>query len=202
VVGLSGAVMPGPLLALTVSEAIRYGFWAGPSLILGHVLLELSLVIALVLGLSQFIGNDLVLSIIGILGGAALLFMGLSMVRRGWHKASVPVVDSVNKVKSRRMVVSGVLVSASNPYWFIWWATVGMTYLLWSIKLGISGVACFIGGHILADLGWYVLVAFIVARGKRAIGERTYRWLFLVCGLALIALGGYFIASGIRFLTG
>lgn len=202
VVGLSGAMMPGPLLALTIGETVRHGFRTGPLLVLGHGILELALVIALVLGLSQFVGGELVLSIVGIVGGTVLLGMGLAVVRRGWRKVPVPFVNSAGVVQNRRLVLSGVLVSVSNPYWLIWWATIGMTYLLWSLKLGLTGVASFFTGHILADLSWYTLVAFIIVRGKRFVSDTAYRWLLLVCGLALVALGGYFIVSGIKFLIG
>ena len=67
-VGLSGALMPGPLLAVTVGEAARRGFWAGPLLILGHGILELALVVALVAGLSRLVGNNLVSGVVGIVG--------------------------------------------------------------------------------------------------------------------------------------
>lgn len=200
VIGLSGAIMPGPLLARTIGETVRYGFWAGPLLTLGHGILELALVIALVLGLSRFIGGDLVPSIVGMVGGIVLLSMGLATVRQGWQKIPGPVVNSASIVQDRTLVLSGVLVSISNPYWFIWWVTIGMTWLLWSLKLGIAGVASFFTGHILADLTWYALVAFIIATGRKIISDTAYHWLLLACGLALVALGGYFTASGIKFL--
>lgn len=199
-IGFSGALMPGPLLARTIGETARYGFWAGPLLTLGHGIVELALVIALALGLSEFIGGDLVLSIIGIVGGTVLLGMGLAMLRQGWQKIPIPLANSAGIGQNRALVVSGVLVSASNPYWFLWWATIGMTYLLWSLKLGVAGVASFFTGHILADLSWYALVAFIIATGRKIISDTAYRWLLLACGFALVALGGYFTASGIKFL--
>ena len=201
VIGLSGALMPGPLVALTIGETSRYGFWAGPLLTLGHGILELALVIALVLGLSQFLGGDLSTSIVGIVGGTVLFSMGLATLRQGWQKVSVPLVNPASIGQHRALVLSGALVSVSNPYWLIWWATIGMTYLLWSLELGAAGVATFFTGHILADLGWYALIAFIIATGKRVVTDTAYRWLLLVCSLALIALGGYFIASGIKFLV-
>ena len=202
VIGLSGAMMPGPLLALTIGQTARHGFWAGPLLTLGHGILELALVIALVLGLSQFIGGDLVTSIVGIAGGTVLVCMGLATVRQGWRKVPIPVANPASIAQNRTLVLSGVLVSASNPYWLIWWATIGMTYLLWSLKLGVAGVASFFTGHILADLSWYALVAFIIATGKKAMSDTVYHWLLLVCGLALVVLGGYFIVSGVKFLVG
>ncbi len=200
-VGLSGALMPGPLLALTVGEVARRGFWAGPLLILGHGILELALVVALVAGLSRLVGNNLVSGVVGIVGGLVLLAMGFATLRTAWQGATLPVAGSGTR-RSGTLVVSGVIVSIANPYWFIWWVTLGTTYLLWALKVGIAGVALFFSGHILADLGWYALVAFVIATGRRGLNAAAYRWLLVVCGLALLVLGGYFIASGIRFLRG
>lgn len=200
-VGFSGALMPGPLLAYTLSASARYGFWAGPLLVLGHAILELTLITALVLGLGQFIQGDTFNSIVGLVGGTVLIVMGFAMARQGWHKVPLPLETSANLVQNRMMIVSGVVISMSNPYWFIWWATIGMTYLLWSLDLGTAGVASFFTGHILSDLSWYALVAFIVTTGRKAINDRTYSWLLMICGVALVGLGAYFAVSGVDFLV-
>ena len=199
VVGLSGALMPGPLLALTVGEAARHGFWSGPLLVLGHAILELSLVVALVFGLSKVVGNGLVFSIVGIVGGLVLIYMGVSTIKQGWRSTGIPT--STMKTANRMLVVSGIVVSASNPYWLIWWATIGTTYLLWSLKVGVWGVASFFTGHIFADLIWYTFISFIIVKGKKLISNNIYKWFLIVCGLALVGLGGYFIFSGIKFLV-
>jgi threonine/homoserine/homoserine lactone efflux protein len=200
VVGLTGALMPGPMLALTISQSTRHGFWAGPLIVLGHGILELVLVIALVLGLSQVIGNQLVLSIVGIIGGLVLIYMGFTTVKQGWQSATLPL-SSNNNSQNRRLIISGVLVSLSNPYWTMWWATIGLTYLLWSAKLGLAGVATFYASHISADLIWYALIAFIVVKGRKIISDGIYRWFLIICGVALLGLGSYFIISGVQFLT-
>jgi threonine/homoserine/homoserine lactone efflux protein len=200
VVALSGAMMPGPLLAITISESARRGFWAGPQIVLGHGILELALIIALVAGLSEFIENELVLAIVGILGGTILVGMGLMTVRRGRQQVTMPTA-SPGMRRDRMLVLSGVLGSISSPYWLIWWITIGMTYLLWSLDLGIAGVASFFTGHILADLVWYSLVSFIIATGRKVMNDTVYRGLLIVCGLALLSLGGYFIASAIGFFV-
>lgn len=201
VVGLSGAMMPGPVLAITISESARGGFWAGPKIVLGHGILELALVVALALGLSQLITSDSVSAIIGLVGGGILLAMGVVAVRQGRGNVTMPTAASAEVGRDSKVILSGVLASISNPYWFIWWITLGTVYLLWALSLGIAGVASFFTGHILADLGWYALVAFIVATGRKVMNDKVYRGLLVICGLALLALGVYFILSGVRFLA-
>jgi threonine/homoserine/homoserine lactone efflux protein len=197
-VGLTGALMPGPLLALTIGETVRYGFRAGPLLVLGHAILELALVIALVFGLSRIVGNTLVVGIIGVVGGLALIYMGISTVRQGWRNTELLAV--ARRTANRTLVLSGIVVSVANPYWVAWWATIGTTYLLWSLQLGAGGVAAFFGGHISADIIWYTLIALIIAKGKQYFSNAIYRWFLVVCGVVLGGLGCYFIVSGIRSL--
>jgi len=61
VIALSGALMPGPLLTATISESSQRGFVAGPLMIAGHAILELTLVIALLAGLAPFFQQPVVL---------------------------------------------------------------------------------------------------------------------------------------------
>jgi threonine/homoserine/homoserine lactone efflux protein len=201
VVALSGALMPGPLLVLTIGEVARRGFWAAPQLILGHAILELTLVAALATGVSKFMESDLTSGIVGLVGGSILVGIGFVTVKSGWQSGTILTPAKQIITRDRKLVLNGILVSISNPYWLIWWVTVGTTYLLWSSKLGIGGVATFFTGHILADFGWYVLVAFIIATGRKFMSHKIYRGLLVICGLALLALGGYFVASGINFLV-
>lgn len=98
-------------------------------------------------------------------------------------------------------VVSGIVGSLSNPYWFIWWATVGLGYLVSSLKYGFPGVAAFFAGHIAADLACYSLLSLAVSEGRRMIGERGYRIMLYGCGLFLIAFGGWFISSSAGLFT-
>lgn len=54
IIALSGAMMPGPLFAVTVSETPRRGWITGPVLVAGHGVLELSLLLLIVSGLGSF----------------------------------------------------------------------------------------------------------------------------------------------------
>ena len=79
-VGLSGALMPGPLLTVTIHESYRRGFIAAPLLVAGHAVLEGSLVVLLVMGLDRVVGNNAFFGVVGVAGGAFLIWMGLNMV--------------------------------------------------------------------------------------------------------------------------
>ena len=81
IVAFSGAMMPGPLMTVTISETPRRGFVTGPLLIAGHGLLELALVLALILGLGPFLRQDNVFIITAMAGSAVLLGMALGMFK-------------------------------------------------------------------------------------------------------------------------
>src|SRR4030043_7163 len=88
-------------------------------------------------------------------------------------------------------VLAGVLMSAANPYWLIWWLTIGLGYVMFSMKYGWLGVALFFIGHILADFAWYTLVSGAVAQGRRFISDRLYQGFLAGCGVFLFGFGGY-----------
>ncbi len=197
-VGLSGALVPGPLLAMNIAESARRGFWVGPILVGGHGIMEVAMVAALTLGLSRVLEQGLLAAAIGIGGGLFLLYMGYGLFRT---PAQLPVNDASPPSLGRSPLVAGALVSLANPYWFLWWATVGSSYVIWALSLGAAGLLLFYLGHILSDLSWYSLVSFLISRGKRIIRPRVYRGLLWGCGAFMLALGGYFIYSGVTFLA-
>jgi len=196
----SGAVAPGPVLTMTIGESTRRGFWTGPLIILGHGILELILFGAVVLGASRFLTLAAVKKSTSILGGGILLWLGSSMIRQSSRAGgSLSVADS-GCTSSKNLVMAGFLISLSNPYWTIWWATIGLNYIALSIPFGRLGLASFYCGHILADLCWYSFVSGVVALGKRGISPKIYHFIILLCGIFLLIFGLYFLYSGLRSL--
>ena len=195
ILALSGALMPGPLMTVTVSESSRRGMITGPLMIFGHGLLELALVIALISGLAPILARDDVFILISLTGGAVLLWMGLSMLR------SLPRLSlsyQPTNEKSRNLIIMGIVLSAINPYWLIWWASIGLGYITYSLKFGLLGVAAFFLGHILADLAWYALISFGIAKGQHLFSNQFYRRLIGGCAVFLICFSCWFFYSGIQ----
>lgn len=202
IVGLSGALMPGPLTVLTIRESHKRGFYAGPLVAVGHGLLEMLVVIALGFGLSSFISKDLVMVIIGSIGGVVLMIMGVNMVKEAQSNVSSWKNNPSNKDPQHSPILSGILYSISNPYWSLWWITIGASYLLLSLKKGIIGTSLFYLGHILADFLWLSLVALAISQGKKVISERYFQVLITLCGIFLIGLAFWFVYSSFTTFIG
>lgn len=197
IVGFSGAMMPGPLLAVDIAETPHKGVRTGPILIVGHGIAELAVVILLSLGLTAFAENQVVSNGIGIVGGAMLILLGLSMIHSLW-KSKITRSSAERKAKSSgRLALDGIIASLSNPYWFVWWATTGSAFLVKSLKHGVIGPPVFYVGHILSDFVWYSFVSFIIWKGRKLIIGTGYKVLVAVCALFLLYLGVLFIHDGI-----
>ena len=197
-IAFSGAVVPGPVLSATISESMKRNFWAGPMIVLGHGLLEIGLIALLVVGFANFINNTIFLGIIGMLGGFYLLWMSFCMMKD--IKCVTMEFHREHDVWGG-LVSAGILMSLSNPYWIIWWATIGLGYVVISMKFGLIGISIFFLGHILADLSWYSMVSFLVSRGKSSLSDRSYRGIIGACASMLIFFGITFSVWGIRQLT-
>ena len=198
IIALSGALMPGPLLTVTVSESSRRGAMAGPLLILGHGILELALVVALLAGFAPFLVRDDVFIVIALVGGGILMWMAVAMFK---SLSSLSLsFDTTSNRKSRNLVIAGILFSLANPYWTIWWASIGLGYIMHSVKYGVLGVASFFLGHILADLAWYAFISFGVAKGRRFFSDTVYRRLIGGCAAFLVVFSCYFFYSGLEKL--
>ena len=94
-------------------------------------------------------------------------------------------------------VLAGIVLSVSNPFWIIWWVTVGMGFVTQSLQFGIAGLLSFYFGHILSDLAWYSFVSFSVSAGRRLCPPMLYRIVFITCGVALVFGGALFITKAL-----
>ncbi|HJH29704.1 MAG TPA: LysE family translocator [Methanosarcinaceae archaeon] len=187
-VGLSGALMPGPMLFATIDSSLKRGWIAGPEVVFGHALLELVIAVLIVLGLTSFIGSEAI-SIISVVGGIVLIVFG-AMTIKGASDASEALHSDGAFVSSP--VMAGILTSASNPYFWIWWLAAGSALVMRGLEISLIAVAFFVIGHWMADLGWYSLVSASFSRGKSLMSSKTYERILVSCGVFLIVFGAWF----------
>ena len=193
VVGLSGAIIPGPLLAFTVFDTSRKRKITGHTIILGHALWEFGIILIILLGFEEIITQYKL--VIYVIGGLALALMGISMVRsRGGE-----IRMESSKVSSS--LVGGVFYTAFNPTQPPWWATAGLALLLKGIEImGIMGVVLVTLGHWLSDFAYYIFVSFMVHRHEKYINPRQ-REISILLGIFMALLGAYFLTQGLQQLV-
>jgi threonine/homoserine/homoserine lactone efflux protein len=189
VISLSGALMPGPVTAAAVAKGQDSGN-AGIWVSLRHGAVEIPLVIAIALGLSALFQNPVWNLAIGVVGGLALLWMGLGMIRDrralGAGEKSMPMGS----------FQAGAVTTASNPYFFIWWATLGALLITRSLAWGPVGVVLMAAVHWSVDLAWNWTLSLASRRGREAMTPRARSALYAACGVVLVAFGAYFALDG------
>lgn len=191
VIGLTGALAPGPTLVATVNSSLKTGWTAGPKVALGHALVELLIFILIVMGLAAAAQQrqQEYSHYIAIVGGLALIAFGLLTVK-GSRSASL-VSDAESKAENP--YIAGILTSAANPYFWIWWLSVGSALVIDGLVGGLILAAVFMIGHWGADFGWYTLVSASLDRGRSILSEANYQRILAVCGGFLVFFGLYYL---------
>ncbi|MBT3310475.1 MAG: LysE family transporter [Desulfobacterales bacterium] len=206
-VALTGAMSPGPLLTYTIIKSVkteRRGYLMGLWIIVGHALLEMVIIILMLLGFSFILKNVFIVRFIGITGGIILIYLGLSIIRDVYKgKIQTGFLDSSNEPDQRgdidenslleNPVMGGILVSMANPYWWVWWATIGLAFMIQfdvSFKQWPKLLAFFIG-HEAGDLAWYLLISILAFFGLRHLNKKVYYVILIFCGIFMIFFGLY-----------
>jgi len=191
VISFSGVMMPGPMFAVTLAKSYKSP-WAGTQISLGHAVIEVPLILLIYFGFAQFFQNSVVQLVLSILGGGMIIWLGISMFR-----ARAEVVRG-GKDLPYSAVTAGILTSALNPFFLLWWATIGSMLIMRFLDFGITGLAIFIVAHWLCDLVWLSFVSNLVYRTHSLWSKKVQEWLFIACSLLLVGFGGWFVVSGIQ----
>ena len=198
VTGLSGAMMPGPVLVAVIGQTTAQGFRAVLGLITGHALLELAIVALLMAGLRATLRRPAVRGAIGLVGGAVLVWMGGDMVASAGEVSLSLNAQGSAAASWPLLLLWGAGLSAANPYFSGWWATVGAGQLAHMAPQTRAEYGAFYLGHEAADYGWYSAVGLAIVSGRGWLLENTgiYRALLCLCGAAIVGLGLWFVYCG------
>ena len=194
-ISLSGVMAPGPMTAVTLgkgSESPR----AGALIAVGHGLVEFPLMFALFYGFGYLLDFSYVTAAIGLMGGIVLLFMAVGMLR-SINSVISPSVSSLNSP-----MTSGVLLTIANPYFLVWWVTVGATLIMRSIGFGVFAFLTFAVLHWLCDFAWCYFLSILSFNGGRFFGHGFQKSMFAFCGVFLLVFGGKFVADAAKVFMG
>ncbi len=200
-VGYSGALMPGSLLTYTIDKSIKKGAKSGLLISLGHSLLEFFLVLLLFQGLGQYLKADIPQIVIGLAGGGLLAFFGAGMLKDAYFNKLKIDFKSGEASREGSMFIGGAVISATNPYFIIWWAGIGLNLILNAYNSeGILGVLVFYIGHILTDISWYCFVSALISKSRNFINATVYKVIIVILGGFMIFLAVKFILNSIKLI--
>jgi len=192
-ISLTGAMLPGPMTAATIAKG--YGSKnAGALIAVGHGVIELPLIAAIYLGVGHFLGLPLVVSIIYIAGGVALFYLGFRMFRNA--------SDAPGEVGGlpRNSMVTGIVVTATNPAFYVWWITIGAALITGAALFGVIGVVLLAVVHWPCDLIWSEFLSLGTFKSRKWWTGKVPRIVFSICALILIGFGVWFLIYGLSNL--
>ncbi len=194
-ISLSGVMAPGPVTAAAIAAGARSRY-AGALIALGHGMVELPLIVLIVLGPGRILKLPAAQIVIGLAGGAFLLVMAIQML------SSLRSAEEFEaKFSGSTPLLTGVLLSATNPYFLLWWATIGLALATTAANLGIWAFALFAIVHWLCDFVWLCALSWASFKGSTLLGPRV-KWLVLsICAAAMLVFGLCFVYRAVMTLT-
>jgi threonine/homoserine/homoserine lactone efflux protein len=205
-IGLTGALTPGPTLIATIRASVEHGWYAGPVIIAGHCLVEFVVFILILVGLITVAGQYSWL--IAAFGGFALVIFGImtilgsrTMSISGTLAAGVDIAKpgwwSIGNNGIGQLFLSGVLTSIANPYFWVWWLSIGSAMVVAGLEGGLILGVAFLVGHWVADITWYTVVSVTIHRGRTLLSDNWYRAIIALCGAFLVIFGIWFFSVAI-----
>jgi len=197
VISLSGVLAPGPVTAATIAAGSKKPS-AGSLIAIGHCLIELPVMLLILLGLDKILKSEKTQIIIGFAGSLVLLIMALQLF--------VSIKNLTNnkseKCKELSPIMTGIVLSLSNPYFLIWWATVGLNIAIPARDLGIWAFVLFALVHWFCDCLRQQKISFTSYKGFSMTTHKFQKILLCICALTMIFFAGKFFYHSVSlFLT-
>ena len=190
IISASGVMSPGPLFAANITYGLKQGTKAGIKIAIGHSLVELPLVILLGIGILSLEIFPEFKTIISILGAITLFVFAFIQIKSTLKKNE----KSETKLK-QGPIITGVLLTALNPFFIIWWLTIGLKLISDAMAIwAFVGILIVFVLHVWMDFVWLGSTAFLISKSKKIISNTNYK-------IIMLALSAVLIYFGITFLT-
>lgn len=192
IISISGALQPGPVTATAITIGAQ-NKWSGTLLAIGHGIIEFPLMVIIILGMGKYFEMPKVQIAIGLAGGLFLILMAVQIFLN--LKSDT---DTESKALHRKPVLAGIILTASNPYFLVWWATVGLKLAQEAKGFGIWAFAIFAFVHWSVDLIWLQFLSWASFKGSTLLGRKGFTYILAFCGAALLIFGLIFIYNALR----
>jgi len=189
IISASGVMAPGPLFAANIFYGIKGGTKAGLKMAYGHTVVELPLIILLGIGAFSLETFPEFRTYIAIIGAAGLFAFAAIQLKQVFTEN----VELTTQTKHGPFL-AGIMLSALNPFFIIWWLTIGFklisdSLIFWSFW-GIGIMFLF---HIWMDYAWLSSTAMLSSKISKILSKRSFKFLILALSAALVYFGITFL---------
>ena len=191
---MSGVMAPGPVTAATLAGGARRA-GAGSWIAVGHAVVEFPLMGLILLGVGAWLSKPAFQKGIGLAGGVVLLVMAAMMLRD--LRRPAPAQAPASRDARGNPLWIGVVLTGGNPYFLLWWATVGLKLSTQAADLGVLAFALFAVMHWTCDLLWLTALSLASHKGIAILGPRAQRAVTVICALAMAVFGVKFLADAV-----
>jgi len=183
-VSASGALSPGPLTIATIALGARGGWRSGILVSLGHTFFELPYLVVLVFAFNVLTGFlKASVSILAVVGALVILYFAYLLLRDAYRGVNL---NTSNTLISTNPLIVGFMFTALNPYFLIWWLSIGMTLIAQIQNIGLTSLVIIYPAHVWLDFAWLSIVAGLSKRGSKALSLRGQRIMLATLGVILI----------------
>ena len=185
IISASGVMSPGPLFAANVMYGLREGKISGIKMAVGHTIVEFPLILLLGIGFFSIESIPEIRTAITILGAIGLFGFAVLQIRTIIKKE----FDIETKSKQGPLV-AGILLSALNPFFIIWWLTIGLILISESIQsFGFIGIVILFLFHIWMDYVWLFTIAVFSSKARNYLSKRNFKIILVSLSLILVYFG-------------
>ncbi|MCX7760341.1 MAG: LysE family transporter [Hydrogenothermaceae bacterium] len=180
--GVAAAISPGPILALMVSETLKYGKKEGIAVGISPIFTDIPIfLVSYFLIYKQSKNFQDIVEIFYLLGGILLIYLGYKNLK--YHHKQFEYVSTKKGVSSA--FLKGFAVNLFNPYTYLFWFLIAINF--YSDKF--FGTLLFFISFFIAFIGVEVAIIISVDSSKRFIKSSIYNYLIKSVGFILLLLG-------------
>jgi len=188
--GLPAGLLPGPLLTLVVSEAVRHGRRAGMRVAVAPLFSDAPIVAVTVLVLAQLAAFHGILGAISLTGSLFLCYLAYRS-----FSVEIPADD-----EPPRSLLKGIAANVLNPNPYLFWFSVGAPLLVDAWRSDAGTAVVFLIAFYGSLIGAKLAVAVLASRSRRLLDGHGYRLVARLLAVLLLVMAGWLAVDGIRLL--
>lgn len=194
ILGITTALVPGPVIFLILTETLRGGARSGLSIVLGPFTADALVMIPAALLFQSLLTSRLTQFVIAMIGGVFLGYLGIKTILDAPKEITLPGEGQTHSFFYSYQ--KGFLTQILSPFAYLYWVTVGSMFIREAmIERGLGYALLF---PISFWVGVSVIELFLIlatSKGKKILGSIAYTWALRTCGALLVGFGLYMVVK-------